>query len=320
MWKSKCTAIYTKFPRIGHHHVTVKQLIRHTGSFNGKDFKAIAQVGPMLYGNLFPQHRKLWIALSLLTKMLYTQPQNDMETFTTQLDFVIDIFCKEALKHFEKIKTHMKFHSMVHITQFFRLYGPLQLYDAEQSESENGTIRKFIQNSNRHNSTRDMAERYAVYENAKGLLQGLWTINENGLPICPGSAVQSLLADTDIRNTVKDFRARNDGFMLKADEFCWIGKDLFRIVAPKKVFTQVQQLEPTGENDCFGNLIFKLNTQLLSVPSSEMGDYAHVFHHCVDCSITDKIIHSDDNLFVLNAFRLKENDPECLSRCMYLLM
>jgi hypothetical protein len=37
---------------------TVKQLILHTGSFNGKDFKAISQVGPIA----------VWVIVSTVSK------------------------------------------------------------------------------------------------------------------------------------------------------------------------------------------------------------------------------------------------------------
>jgi hypothetical protein len=51
--------------------------------------------------------------------MLYTQPEGDMEPFLQVLDLVIQRFCAEAKHHFEKMKTHMKLHSLVHLCNFY---------------------------------------------------------------------------------------------------------------------------------------------------------------------------------------------------------
>jgi hypothetical protein len=140
------------------------------------------------------------------------------------------------------------------------------MYDAKQSKSENGTVQKFVQNSNRHNSTQDVAECYRVYENTQGLLQGLWTIDNKGFPISPGSAVKLLLCEKEICNTVKDFTTQNNTFQLKKNEFCWIDEDLYHIVEPNRILIKVQRMEPMGENNIFGIQIFALLAPVLSIP------------------------------------------------------
>jgi hypothetical protein len=320
VWKTKCAALYSEFPRLGHHHVTIKQLIKHTGSFTGKDFKAITQIGPMLYGCMFPQYRKLWISLSLMTKMLYTQPNCEMETFIQKLDFVIQVFCRQVTQHFERIKTHMKLHTLVHMAKFYTMYGPLQLYDAEEPESENGTVRKFVQNSNRHNSSRDMAERFSVYEHARALMLGLWSV-DNEKVLEPGIALQTLMAFKSVRKTVEIRKNQEHAFQIKKNEFCWIDDQLYRIILPKNPLSMVQRLLPTVDCDNFGNRIFRLEAEVIEVSACDIGDYAHAFHHCSGCRITDtKVIHTESLEFVLNAYRFKERDPEYLSRISALLL
>jgi hypothetical protein len=235
-------------------------------------------------------------------------------------DSILEVFGQEIATYFVKCATHMKFHSMLHVTQFYRLYGPLQMYDAEQPESENGTVRKFLQNSNRHNSTKDLSERFSVYENARSLLLGLWTIDNDGIPGAPGSALVSLLEHKEIQKDVV-FKRRESSFMIKKNEHCWINDNLYRIITPRNPESVVQRLVPTGEIDSFGNRVFILAPNKQKKLTESIGDYAHVFHMCNDlCRVeNDSVIHSDDTKFVLNAFRFKENDPGWLQRMLNIL-
>jgi hypothetical protein len=126
-----------------------------------------------------------------------------------------------------------------------------------------------------------------------------------------------LLGIKQLRNMV--FPDRQSAFQLKKNEFCWIGKDICRIVEPKNPISKVKRLTATGECDDFGNKVFRISNTLLDVLSSNIGDYVHVFHYCQSChTVGTTIMHSEDE-FVLNAYRFKENDSDYLARIIPLL-
>jgi hypothetical protein len=59
--------------------------------FKRKRFEGNSPDWPSVECEKFLQYRKLCIALSVLTKMLYTQPKSDMEFCTNRLGCVIDV-------------------------------------------------------------------------------------------------------------------------------------------------------------------------------------------------------------------------------------
>jgi hypothetical protein len=131
-------------------------------------------------------------------------------------------------------------------------------------------------------------------------------IDEDNNPIPCGHALPELLGIKLLQNMV--FPDWQSAFQLKTNEFCWIGEDLCRIVELKNPMSKVKRLTATGECDDFGNKVFRIS--LLDVLSSNIGDYAHIFHYCQSChTFGTTIMHSEDE-FVLNAYRFKENDSD----------
>ncbi|KAL7748137.1 hypothetical protein RI367_006493 [Sorochytrium milnesiophthora] len=76
-------------------------------------------------------------------------------------------------------QTRLKDHLLLHAPSAVGQWGPLTMWHTERFESANGAVRRAIQNTNRHDISRDVARHFAQVECAVFLSQGgTWLLNE----------------------------------------------------------------------------------------------------------------------------------------------
>jgi hypothetical protein len=93
-------------------------MLKHSGSFNGKDFKVMAQIGPLIFPRIIKEFAITWMSLSLLTKLLYHRNSTiPMDIYSGYIKDTIKIFQNQLEKNFthEELRKKVKLHLLVHI-------------------------------------------------------------------------------------------------------------------------------------------------------------------------------------------------------------
>jgi hypothetical protein len=182
--RDKLHALFISLPQIGPHKVSTKQILQYSGSFVGKDYKAIVQLLPMLFTQIVKQKRdvtetvidvykNMYIAVARLCKLCYLHyPDVSPEEIASKMMQNIEMIFQCINSHFISLKMNLKIHMLRHLPETFLNYGPLYLYDAEGHEKENGTVRHGLDNSNRQNPSRDVANIFSINESVSHILKG----------------------------------------------------------------------------------------------------------------------------------------------------
>jgi hypothetical protein len=170
--------LFHDLPQVGVHTVSITQLLHHSGSFNGKDFKAMVQIGPLIFPKILRESTILWMSLSLVSSLVYHKNKTlSMDLYSGYMTEAIDMFISQLKHHFssDELQKKVKLHLLTHFPSAYRLFGPLCMYSTEIIEEENGTVRSYICNSNHKNPSRDVAERFSTKDFATGIASGMYT-------------------------------------------------------------------------------------------------------------------------------------------------
>ncbi|KAI9007055.1 hypothetical protein BC832DRAFT_519661, partial [Gaertneriomyces semiglobifer] len=70
------------------------------------------------------------------------------------------------------LSAHAKYHTLAHVVENIREFGPAVLYMSEKFESFNKVMRSHAVHTNRHGPSVDVARRFARYAVVRHLLSG----------------------------------------------------------------------------------------------------------------------------------------------------
>jgi hypothetical protein len=322
-------AIFESFPQISKHIVSAEQFTKYIGSFIGKDFKAVVQLAPMLIYRILSivdsTHDKniygrTWVAVSRLSKLAYSSPPYPFgfQQFIGDVEETV----KEVLtcmEYFPSHKKKLKIHLLSHLSECIRSYGPLSLIDAERNESQNGTIRSMLVNSNRHSPSRDTARKFSLCQTVRHLANGGWILGTDSVAILPGHELSSLFEEPALKRFLKvnqpasriNPRLGDYYFFLCLDEKI-IGRVVSKNATEKTCVLNV--LDRSYAFDRFGNCGLVQTEREATARISSLLHRAHVMHDCSnDCRLAEegegggpggRVIfrHVEDGRFILNSF------------------
>ncbi|KAI9601743.1 hypothetical protein KEM48_000846 [Puccinia striiformis f. sp. tritici PST-130] len=133
-------------------------MIKHWGSFVGKDFRTILQVAPFVF---FPfmdaQQKEIWIPLCHLGSLVFQTNIPVMDSYLLELSATIKIFTHNILQMSARWSNKPKFHMILHLEESIRRFGPASLFATEKFESFNGILRTEAIHSNRQSPGHDIA-------------------------------------------------------------------------------------------------------------------------------------------------------------------
>jgi hypothetical protein len=324
-------AIVPKFPQISAHKLTPSQIARYCGSFQAKDFKAFAQLGPMIIFQILKQlevdsddiekHVRAWKAVSRMSKLLYQRPPYVIN-LNHHLE-CIDKTSKDLLNAFEEgfpmHKGKTKIHIINHIVTAVENYGPLSNFDAEKNESKNGAIRNMIVNSNRQNNSRDVAIKMSLFEGIQHLSSGGISINDDNSREEPGLELLSLFQEREMKE-ILGIKPPKGIPKIKSGHFYFYrdnGTERICLVNSKienafKMFS-LSPATQGGEYDRFDNQRLVLNSNLQEdVLEADILHEANVLHDCSDlCKVTTgppiEYSHAVNDNYVLNSYSFSKN-------------
>ncbi|KAG8703439.1 hypothetical protein FRC08_002841 [Ceratobasidium sp. 394] len=149
-------------------------ICQYRGSLIGKHFKAITQVMSFICYDILPaQLLEAWLLLGRLTCLLWYTTIEDINSYTEELQAVIDDFllvtaqCSPSI-----IILKPKFHFLIHLPMYIRRFGPAILFSTERFESFNGVFRAASTFSNRQAPSRDIARRFGDLDRVKHISSG----------------------------------------------------------------------------------------------------------------------------------------------------
>ncbi|TPX64359.1 hypothetical protein CcCBS67573_g08432 [Chytriomyces confervae] len=171
--KPKAASLFVTVSMHQRSHLSAKQVTHYIGSMNGKDFKALAQIGPLFFSWFQRDLTWLWMASSILTKLAYDSKYTQLGLQYRHLQKAT--VAVQRLFHLvlPSASNKLKIHLLSHLPDNFRIWGPLSLYAVEVPEQMNGDVRKDIVNSNRHSPSRDVAWDMGIREGTVSYLRGV---------------------------------------------------------------------------------------------------------------------------------------------------
>ncbi len=171
------------------HRVAVRQFIRYSGSFVGKDFRYTIQRALALLGatdRRFEASTQNLILLGWATawvsKIVYSQ-RVDRARLNDHADLVsgwVKAYHYIVEKNYPHMLKKVKLHLLNHLPHMIRRFGLLGVFSSEAGERMNGTVRVAICQTNRHNSSQDVAKQFVRKMVVRGLLDGAVF---NGYPV-----------------------------------------------------------------------------------------------------------------------------------------
>ncbi|KAI9324767.1 hypothetical protein BDR26DRAFT_873841 [Obelidium mucronatum] len=289
----------------GPHSIAAIIIMKHVGSMNGKDFKALAQISPFFYPWFDWENRWLWIALGAMNKLLYDTHFEHRQNRATLIQNVATAVQALVHQNFpEKAHEHTKIHLLCHLSEQFLFWGPLSMYAVEVPEHMNGDVRHCLCHGNRHCTSRDTADGLAVVEGVAELMRG-------GV-VC-GHELTELTKHKGVRRILKldEQESRKKVF---ANQFVFFEdwKKIGFVKSKDEAVIVVQELVRCGVN-CWGAPTYQFDAKHHDIDVLAVSGMADVLHDCwgdtLKCNWESdgKITHDSRALFVLNPFRLEEH-------------
>jgi hypothetical protein len=313
--------------------VKFDQLLKYSGSFVGKDFKVMAQIGPILFPKIMPEFTALWMSLGLLVKLLYHRNASiNMGIYAGYIREAVSIFQHQMKFHFsEQLHNKVKLHLLVHFADYYLQFGPLCEYAAEVSESQNKIVRGDYSKTNHHSPSRDILNRYSLREFAIAVANGMHVYNPKTGKF---NHLQYHYSDTHTdtfeapSKQYIDYVAAPFQKLMKSETFnervpqlsnglwllcrneageeitCQVIKTLQREKSSiVKVYTQ------TDETDLFGNYVYNLS-HTSTIQRHQIVRKVQVVHHCSAlCTIgSESMEHYDDEKFIVNSYHFDNWD------------
>ncbi|KAI9011474.1 hypothetical protein BC832DRAFT_590695 [Gaertneriomyces semiglobifer] len=166
------------------------QLVQYVGSLQGKDRRAFVQVAvPVFQGLLSQKWLKAWQYLATVSVQLFSRRISDVDTYLDVLQRSLQaMMATIADINVSWLSAHAKYHTLAHVVENIREFGPAVLYMSEKFESFNKVMRNHAVHTNRHGPSVDVARRFARYTVVRHLLsggmfksEGRWSSPGNGL-------------------------------------------------------------------------------------------------------------------------------------------
>ncbi|KAI8820066.1 hypothetical protein BJ741DRAFT_585357 [Chytriomyces cf. hyalinus JEL632] len=304
--KLRAASLFAIISTYQHCHLSSKQVTRYIGSMNGKDFKGLAQIGPLFFPWLQPNLTWLWLAGAILTKLAYDSKYPHFELRYRHLQKATIAVQRLFHVSLPSAKDKLKVHLLSHLPDNFRIWGPLSLYAVEVPEQMNGDVRKDIANSNRHSPSRDVAWAFAIREGTVSYLRGASGGGPGLLELGANSIIVKHLFPP-IRPVPSRARIQIGRFFF-FDNWGRIGKVIQHNEHTKTCL--MQELELNGQLTSWRLRACSLHNNFY-VPVGNINDQADVSHDCWEeqflCSWRQdgSIAHSTLNTYFLNPFRME---------------
>lgn len=156
-------------------HIQAKYMVKHAGSFVGKEFRIVLQAAPfVLFPLMTKQQREIWYELCYLGSLIFQTRISNMDEYLEELTNVIRIFLFHIAKMNGRWANKPKFHMLLHLVASIRRYGPAALFATEKFESFNGVVRESSVHSNHISPSRDIAICFSSGNNIRLMLSGAY--------------------------------------------------------------------------------------------------------------------------------------------------
>ncbi|KAJ3225154.1 hypothetical protein HDU78_010742 [Chytriomyces hyalinus] len=176
--KPRVASLFMSVSTFRRNPLSTKQVTHYIGSMIGKDFKALAQIGPFFFPWVHQDFTWLWLSVVILTKLSYANTYGSRYEHFVLLQKATSTFQMLFYKKVAKGTTKLKVHILAHLPDHFWFWGPLSLYATEIPKQMNGDVRKAIFASNRHSPSQDVAFEMSIREGAVSLLCGINSTSE----------------------------------------------------------------------------------------------------------------------------------------------
>ncbi|KZT28379.1 hypothetical protein NEOLEDRAFT_1161183 [Neolentinus lepideus HHB14362 ss-1] len=178
--------------------VRAKYMVQYKNALVGRHFKTLQQLGIFhLYGDLCSNLIfDLWRATGELGAYLWFYEISDMDTYLADMEILIEsVLDIWALIDPARIIQKPKLHTLPHILQDIRRFGPPILFATEIFECWNVVFRLCSVLSNHHAPSRDIAMTLADMERFKHQVSGGWWKDSNGEYVQAGEKVRKFLQE-----------------------------------------------------------------------------------------------------------------------------
>ncbi|KAF8593168.1 hypothetical protein BDV93DRAFT_428023, partial [Ceratobasidium sp. AG-I] len=108
-------------------------MCQYTGSLVGKHFKTLAQIMPFAcYDIVQSDLLEVWLLLGRLTALLWQTEIENIDTYLSKIQTIIDDFLLAAARCSPSIIVlKPKFHFLVHLPMYIRRFGPAINFSTE---------------------------------------------------------------------------------------------------------------------------------------------------------------------------------------------
>ena len=106
--------------------------------------------------------------------MVYQRRIANAAVYKTRLKSVVDSLLKMLQQVYPAIFKKVKIHYLRHFLENIERHGLPVYYATEQFEAFNGTIRSALFQTNRQNPSRDLANRFAIYDGMSFMVSGTY--------------------------------------------------------------------------------------------------------------------------------------------------
>ncbi|KAI8995174.1 hypothetical protein BC832DRAFT_535958, partial [Gaertneriomyces semiglobifer] len=179
------------------------QLIQYVGSLQGKDRRAFVQVAvPVFQGLLSQKWLKAWQYLATVSVQLFSRRISDVDTYLDVLQRSLQaMMATIADINVSWLSAHAKYHTLAHVVENIREFGPAVLYMSEKFESFNKVMRNHAVHTNRHGPSVDVARRFARYAVVRHLLSG-GMFKSEGRWSSPGDGLRQTFYDPIVQRVL----------------------------------------------------------------------------------------------------------------------
>jgi hypothetical protein len=160
--------------------IQASYMIKHYGSFIGKDYRLILQVAPFVFFPLMTEEQKdIWIPLCHIGSMAFQTKISRMAPYIEELKVHINVFLHNVSKMSAQWVNKPKFHMLLHLPDSIERFGNASLFATEKFESYNSILRNSSIHSNRLSPSRDIAISFSNYQIMRLILSGAHLYNHS---------------------------------------------------------------------------------------------------------------------------------------------
>jgi hypothetical protein len=179
--KTKIVAFYNSFNWKSFGERLTGNPVKHFGSYQGKDFKLLAQTMPyaLEFAQVEEESCSLAWRLCDFLKVAYKTSVSMQEV--ANLKGQAAALIEDLTSAYEELASRSKTHHLMHCWESIQRFGSMRNYDTSRYETLNKITRNYILSSNNWNDSRAALKGYAHYKFSNHLLHsGTWikTTNE----------------------------------------------------------------------------------------------------------------------------------------------